>query len=649
MKHFLWSICFSLFLTLPVLADPLSVEYFSKRDEFSAVKVSPEGDYVSAITDKGGKNVLAIFDRETFNVIHAVYFDGKAQVGNYYWVNKDRVVVMKEYISGIRDEPLYYGEMLAVNADGSKVKNIISYKSADSTGTRVKKAKGLMGTSFMLDPLLHDKKHILVSVYPWASVKEPFTEVFRVNVYNGKRKQVTRAPARMATYLTDNEGEVRFAASSTDYIEQDLYIRDTKSGDWSKLDQFDGQLNNITPYAFDETNENVFATANKDNGTKALYKIDLATANYELISQDKTVSPSNIWLNEGDKSLYAVEYEPGYPTYEFVDKNSPMTKSLKGLLQALPGYQVRIISSTLDGKVNVIWAGNDRTPGEYYVYDKNRGKLDHLLSARSWIDPDKMAEAKPIQFTARDGLTIHGYLTLPQGKEDKNLPLVVMPHGGPHGVRDWWSFNPTAQMLANNGIAVLQVNFRGSGGYGTDFEHAGHRRWGEEVQYDIIDGVKHLIAQGTADKDNLCILGGSFGGYSALQSAIIEPDMFKCSVGEFGIYSLPMMFTEGDVQQRASGVKYLKTVLGEDESQLKAFSPVFHIDKLKAPVLLIHGAKDKRAPIEHAEALIKAFEKHNHDYEYFELEAAGHGIYSNKDRAKHYQKVLDFIKQHLDT
>nr|WP_249365810.1 S9 family peptidase [Pseudoalteromonas sp. NEC-BIFX-2020_002] len=258
-----------------------------------------------------------------------------------------------------------------------------------------------------------------------------------------------------------------------------------------------------------------------------------------------------------------------------------------------------------------------------------------------------MAETRPISFTSRDGLTIHGYLTLPNNATEKNLPLVVMPHGGPHGPRDWWGFDPDAQLLANRGMAVLKVNFRGSGGFGRNFEHAGHRKWGAEIQYDIIDGVKHLIEQGTVDKNNMCIMGASFGGYSALQSAIIEPDMFKCAIGVVGVYDLPLMFDEGDVAERESGQRYLKNVLGTDEAQLKAFSPSYNIDKLKAPVLIVHGGEDERAPIEQAESLVAALKKANHPYVYELLEDEGHGFYKPEHRTRYYKQVLAFLDQHL--
>jgi len=641
-------ITISLLFIPSVFSQPLSVEYFSKRTKFSDIKISPTGKYISAVTDHENKNVLTIFDRNSFKILHVIYFPFKAQVGDYHWVNENRVVVSKQYIKGWKDTPIYYGELFAVNADGGHAKYIAGYNIFQPGSSRLKKNYALKGTSHVLDPLPHDPDHLLISVHPWSQ-KVPYTVAYKVNVYTGKRKKITSSPAKLARYLTDNQGHIRFSISSADFIKQDLYLRDIDSGKWEKLNGYNGKLFNITPYAFDQSGNNVYATANKDNGPKGLYKLSLADNSFELISQNQHVSPSYLAISQADKSLYAVEYDAGKPEYDFINSDSTMVKRFKAFLQALPDHHIRITSSTIDGSTQIIWAGNDKNPGDYFIFDGKNKKLSYLMSERNWIDPAKMADVMPISFQSRDGITIHGYLTLPKNKKIKNVPLVVMPHGGPHGVRDWWSFNSTAQMFANHNIATLQINFRGSGGYGPDFEQAGYRKWGAEVQYDIIDGVNYLIEQKIADPDNICIKGGSFGGYSALQSAILAPDLFKCSVGEFGVYDLPLLFKEGDIPKTSSGIKYLKRVLGQDEKQLNAYSPTKNIEKLKTPLLIIHGAEDERAPIEQAEALIAALNTAQHPYEYYEFSTGGHGLNSNKLRLEYYEKVLHFIKKHLKT
>ncbi|KPH94406.1 peptidase S9 [Pseudoalteromonas porphyrae] len=625
----------------------LSIESFSKSSEYSQVKLSPDGRYISVISKPEGKSILVILNARNFQVSHAVRFPDNAQVGAYSWVSDERIVLQKEYLKGWQDHPQYHGELFAVNADGSRVKYLVGYQGEMQTGSRLKKATPLYGTSYLLDPLVFDERKMLIVTYPWSSSSEPFTVVYEVDLFSGHRRKVARSPSRMAQFLTDHKGNVRIAVSTDDYISSTIYTRAKSGGEWQELDLGSLVYGDVQLHAFDSTGSSIYVTASVSGEAAGLYKLNLKTKAMELIHKEEGVSPKKIWVDETSKELFAIESELNYPTYAFVDSESKKSVHLKSLLAALEGNQVQLVSSTEDGNTNIIIASSDRNPGDYYMFNAQANKLRYLFSARSWLKPELMAETRPISYTSRDGLTIHGYLTLPNNTTEKNLPLVVMPHGGPHGPRDWWGFDPDAQLLANRGMAVLKVNFRGSGGFGRNFEHAGHRKWGAEIQYDIIDGVKHLIEQGTVDKNNMCIMGASFGGYSALQSAIIEPDMFKCAIGVVGVYDLPLMFDEGDVAERESGQRYLKNVLGTDEAQLKAFSPSYNIDKLKAPVLIVHGGEDERAPIEQAESLVAALKKANHPYVYELLEDEGHGFYKPEHRTRYYKQVLAFLDQHL--
>jgi dipeptidyl aminopeptidase/acylaminoacyl peptidase len=257
-----------------------------------------------------------------------------------------------------------------------------------------------------------------------------------------------------------------------------------------------------------------------------------------------------------------------------------------------------------------------------------------------------MASTQAMEFTSRDELTLHGYLTLPQGKS-KSVPLIVMPHGGPHGVRDYWGFDWEVQLLANRGYGVLQLNFRGSSGFGREFLESGYGQWGGTMQNDLTDATQALIDQGIADSKRICMFGTSYGGYAALMGAVKEPDLYRCVIGSAGVYNLPMMFKEGDISQSDSGLVYLKQALGQDQNQLKARSPAFNANKIKADILLIHGRKDKRAPIEQVESLTKALDKAGKPYQYFEISNEAHGYYDEANRSNVYSKVLKFLQQHL--
>ncbi|MDW7551178.1 alpha/beta hydrolase family protein [Pseudoalteromonas peptidolytica] len=645
MKKFL-ILAVGLLATQALAKSVVPLEHFSKGSEFSDVQISPNGEYLSFITKREGKNTLGFLQLDKFKLLHAVRFDDNAQIGRYEWVNDNRVVLEKQYIRGWKDHPEYHGELFGVNADGSRGKYLVGYQGEGQTGSRLRKATPLYGTSYILDPLVNDEDKMLIVTYPWSGSKEPVTRVYEVNVHTGVRRKVTASPRKMGSFLTDHHGEVRAVVTQDDDGYSSVYTRTAKQSDWVELKLAD-ELDDFWMHGFDKTGKSVYLSASKNGEPKAFYQLNLESKALTHIFQDKEVDPTKVWVDPLDKSPFAIELDPGYPTYAFIDDNANWSQRLKSLVASIPGNQIRIVSSTRDGEQVVVFASSDTNPGDYYLYNSKENKMRYLASARQWIAPAKMSNMEAIAFTSRDGLTINGYLTTPLGKEKKNLPLIVMPHGGPHGPRDFWQFDPEVQMLASRGIAVLQVNFRGSGGYGEAFERLGYQKWGKEIQYDIIDGTKDLIANGIVDDKRICIMGASFGGYSALQSAILEPDLFQCAVGVVGVYDLPLMFEEGDVAQRSSGVAYLERVLGTDEKQLKAFSPSYNADKLKVPVLIVHGGEDQRAPIEQAESIIDALKEAKVPHQYYLLEDEGHGFYKPEHRLKYYQKVLAFLEQPL--
>ncbi|AVI66217.1 peptidase S9 [Shewanella sp. WE21] len=625
-------------------------QLFSKDDEYSDVKISPTGKYLSAITSVEGKNVLLVLDTQTKKLLNAIRFPGNAQVGDYEWANSERLVLAKEYLKGWQDTPIYYGELMAVNADGSRKAYLFGFESGEQqTGSNIKKNTPMRASAFILDPLPDDERYMLVNAIPWNDRinldVELLQDVYRVDLFNGTRKRITGSPIGQARFMTDHDGEVRFVAGEDKQNITKVFYR--KDGDWINTDKLNLSLTDFKPLSFADDKNTIYAAGRSQGETLGVYKINLETGDKTEIIQDKNVDPSNFWINGTNKQLYAVEFENGYPSYAFVDNEDSHAKLLKDLLGALPGHQVRIVSETRDAAKLVILAFNDRNPGDYYIFDTKTLKLEYLAAAKKWLDPEQMADVKPISFTSRDGKQLHGYLTLPFGKEAKNLPLVVNPHGGPHGIRDWWGFDPQNQYLASQGIAVLQVNFRGSGGYGDQFERAGYQKWGSDIQHDIIDATQYVIDQGFADKERICIVGGSFGGYSALQSAVLAPDMFKCAIGMAGVYDLPLWKDDSDVANSSSGSSYQADVLGNNLETLKAMSPSYNVNKLKANLLLVHGGDDERTPITQLESLEKALKAHNYPYQKLVMDNEGHGFYNDEHRAKYYEQMLGFLKTNL--
>ena len=289
-----------------------------------------------------------------------------------------------------------------------------------------------------------------------------------------------------------------------------------------------------------------------------------------------------------------------------------------------------------------------REPGRYFLYDAAHGKAEFLLAVRPWIHPERMGEVEPFTMKARDGLALHGYVTRPPGKENaRNLPMVVFVHGGPYGVLDFWEYDPWVQMLATRGYAVLQVNFRGSGGYGEAFIRAGYREWGAKMQDDVTDATRWAIAQGIADPRRICIFGGSYGGYAALQGVVRDPDLYRCAIGYVGVYDLALMYSRGDIPQSLYGENYLKVVLGEARDELRRRSPAASAGRIKARMMLVVGGQDKRVPPAQGQAMRSALGKAGVEHEWIHERTEGHGFHGERNVERLMQRIDAFLASSL--
>ena len=325
--------------------------------------------------------------------------------------------------------------------------------------------------------------------------------------------------------------------------------------------------------------------------TLGLYAVDPATgvkqALFEDPDNDLDINPFSdqpggvVWSFDYDahQHIVATETMPGLPAIHILDADDPKGQFLAQLYQAFPNQKVVITSNTRDHSKMVVKVSSDKNPGDFYLFDTKTNKAELLFSSKTEIDPDAMAAMQPISFKARDGLQLHGYLTTPPGVAAKNLPMILMVHGGPHGIRDEWGWNPEVQFFADRGYAVLQVNYRGSGGYGMRFQDAGYRHWGTTMQDDLADGVQWAIQQGTTDPKRVCIYGASYGGYAAFENAIRYPDLYKCIVGYVGLYDLELANEHYYVRHYAGGELANAVELGTDAAELKAYSPADQIGR----------------------------------------------------------------------
>jgi len=647
-RKILTLLVFTFVYTFTVAAENLNeLEKFVKHAEFEQVKISPDGKILAVKTQLENKKVLAFLDVKTKKLEYLFRLNGKDNIGNFYWVNNERVVTQVTTSYGPLDVQRYIGKLYAVNYDGSKAKAIFGWNTKRS-GTWSNSGKHISsGWAYVASTLDNDERNIIVSISPWRNARhlEPSpADLVKIDVYTGKQTHLMRSPGRGNGFVLDNADAVRFAYGRSGYDEVDLYYREA-DGKWSEF-VFPEAADNIWVKGFNQDNTKVYLIAEKDGDTGTLYSYNFKTKKAHKIYQNPNVEISKVLKNY--KGIpYGVEINEDYSNFLFFNTKVEHSQLHKNLYASFKGDTVQITSSTKDGRKTVVKTSGDKNPGTYYLYESETNKVKYLLARTDWLKSKNLARVEPFKFTNRDGIELYGYLTLPNGKVDKNLPLVVNPHGGPHGPRDYWQFDWRAQAIASQGYAVLQVNFRGSGGYGDKFEMSGYRQWGGKIQYDIIDATKWAISEGIADKERVCIYGGSFGAYSALQSAILAPNLFKCTIGASGVYDLPLMHDDGDVPEWVYGEDYLSDVIGNEELNLKNFSPSYNVDKLKAPVLLIHGGADERTPISQAESLEEALKAKDHPYSTFYVDNEYHGFVEESNRLKAFQKIIEFLNDHI--
>lgn len=637
------------FISLPTWAQ-ITPALLAKGAKYHEAELSPDGKKLAVVLTQEGERKMIVLDTATFKMVGATAFAGREEVGEIHWVNNERLVIKLVHKRAWLAAPQYYGELYSVNYDGSRAKMIYGFRAAEKqTGSLVKKNKATAGWAYIIDYLPDDEKHILIQSVPYSQAgqdKESF--IHKLNVYSGKMsKPLGRAPTPYTTFHTDQDSNIRLATS----LDEDNHVRafsfNEEERSWSELKHIPIGTT-FSPIAFDDSGEWFYAIQNHGIDKEGLFKIHLETGEKKKIYVDPDVDITGAITNYDGSEIYAVRVDPGYPSYVIFNKKSEEAKVFRSLVKTFAGSKVGITSQSEDGNMSVVAVSSDTNPGIFYLYNKKTNKLSLLFNNLKHIDEKLISLTEPVSFEARDGLKVHGFLTMPKGvAPDAKVPMVTLVHGGPHGVRDYWLYDPEVQLLASQGYAVLRVNYRGSDGYGKAFWKAGHEHWGDTIQYDIIDGTKWAAANHNIDSDKLCIMGFSFGGYSAIQAATVEPDLFKCTIAGGGVFDLEMMFTDGDIPDRNFGKSYLEMALGTDKDVHKVFSPVHNVHKLKANVMIAHGEKDVRVPFKHAEELADALKKQGKSYRWFVRGGEGHGFISEENRTDYYEEIVDFLEENL--
>jgi dipeptidyl aminopeptidase/acylaminoacyl peptidase len=470
-------------------------------------------------------------------------------------------------------------------------------------------------------------------------------DAFRINVATGEMKMVAENPGKVDRWITDHAGVIR-AATQTDGVNSSLLTRpDEKTPFKSVLTtNFREQ---VSPQFYTFDNKNLYAVSNIGRDKQAVVTIDPSTGKeLEKLYENPEVDVDALAYSKKGKVITFATFTTWKVDRKFFDPKSEAM--YKKLAEKLPGYEVEAVATDKAEDKFIVMASNDRTPGSRNLFDAKTGSLTKLVDVAPWLPESELAPMKPIEYQSRDGLTIHGYLTLPLGREAKNLPVVINPHGGPW-FRDTWGFNPEVQFLANRGYAVLQMNFRGSTGYGRKFWEASFKQWGRSMQDDITDGVQWLIKQGIADPKRVAIYGGSYGGYATLAGVTFTPDLYAAAVDYVGVANM-FTFMKTIPPYWKAFLDMFHEMVGDpvkDKAMMEAASPVMHADKIKTPLFVAQGAHDPRVNKAESDQMVEALKKRGVEVEYMVKDNEGHGFHNEENRFDFYGAMEKFLAKYL--
>jgi dipeptidyl aminopeptidase/acylaminoacyl peptidase len=470
-------------------------------------------------------------------------------------------------------------------------------------------------------------------------------DAYRLNVETGQLKLVAENPGNIASWTADHEGNIR-VATTTDGVNTSLLYRKTENDPWRSVITTNFK-ESFAPQFFTFDNKALFGVSNIGRDKVAVVEFDPESGKETAVRFERPdVDVSGLNFSKKRKVLTSATYTTWKEERHFFD---PISKELyETLARNLPGYDVYVVSSNKEEDTFIVRTISDRSLGAFYLYDTRSGALTKIADRNPWLKQADLAEMKPIEYTARDGLVIHGYLTLPRGAAGRPLPIVVHPHGGPWH-RDVWGFDPVVQFLANRGFGILQMNFRGSTGYGRKFWEAGFRQWGQRMQDDITDGVQWLINRGIADPKRIAIYGGSYGGYTVLAGLTKTPDLYAAGVDFVGVSNI-FTFLNTIPPYWKPYLDMMYEMVGHPETDralLQENSPALNADKIKAPLFVAQGAKDPRVNINESDQIVDALKKRGIDVEYMVREDEGHGFQNEENRFAFYEAMEKFLEKHL--
>ena len=597
-----------------------SVEDFFRNVEFTGVSLSDDGKYMSYLGSYNSKYNIFVRDLETGREWRVT--SETQSIAWYIW--KGHIILFGHDTDGDENTHLF-----TVDIDGGEVKELTPF------------ANVKCGVEQVLD---YDQDHVIVSMNKRDAKVFDF---FKCDIHTGELELIYENPGDVDGWYFDIYGNLRF-----------LYVNKGLSTEvWHKFPE-DEEFHKILEYGYRDAfqvncmsgdGKIAYVVSNLGRDKAAIYKFNPETVKFEdLMLEDDEVDSGIVLFSKITKNVLGVGCLRDKLEMTYLDNDR---RELQEELEEFfgDGYQVRV--SKMDDSRNrmIVNVWSDKYFGAVYIYDRSEKSLSEVGEIKPWLAEEDMVEMRCVEYEARDGLKIHAYLSVPKtDKEPKNLPLVIIPHGGPVA-RDSWGFDSLVQLLANRGYVVLQPNYRGSFGYGKDFMQKGYKQWGQDMQNDLTDGVNWLIDSGLVDSKRVAILGGSYGGYAALAGAAFTPDLYACAVDIVGPSNLFTMLESIPPYWELSRVIEYEEIGDpeKDKEMLKAASPFFHADKIKIPLLVAQGANDPRVNRRESDQIVDEVRKHGIEVIYLLKDDEGHGFSNEANSIELYKEIEKFLARHL--
>ncbi|KJR40141.1 peptidase S9 prolyl oligopeptidase active site domain-containing protein [Candidatus Magnetoovum chiemensis] len=604
----------------------IELKDFFRNPQNTGYQISPDGKHISyrasyerrlnifvmPIDSNKAKRITSVTDRDILD---------------YFWKGSDYLIFFKD-LGGDENDRVY-----AVDRNGAAVKDLTPFDGV----------KAKLISSLSEHGIPDGEDNILIGL---NKRKKDIFDVYKLNIKTGQLTMTAQNPGNITQWIADHKGRIR-GALTVDGVNTSVYFRQSENEPFKTVITTNFK-ETLSPEFFTFDDKSFYALSNLGRDKVVAVVFDPASAKEtELLYENPDVDIDWISFSKKRNVLLTAGYATWKRQRHFFD--SEIEKVYARIASELPQYEVNIADTDDNENTFIVRTYSDRSLGAYYIYEKDKDKLRKLSDVSPWLREDEMAEMKPVTYKTRDGLTIQGYLTIPKGVNPINLPLVVNPHGGPWR-RDAWGFNPEAQFLANRGYAVFQMNFRGSTGYGRKFWEASFKQWGMKMQDDITDGVKWLIDSKIADEKRICIYGASYGGYATLAALTFStPKLYACAVDYVGISNL-FTFLNTIPPYWKPYLDMMYEMVGNPETDkelLENASPVFHADRIKAPLLVAQGREDPRVNINESDQIVDALRKRGIAVEYIVKDNEGHGFINEENRFDFYSAMESFLSKHL--